>query len=69
MRNEEIVQLMQDLKFDSFEVEQWQQVLPDLEVEDKEELSAMLLELKSERNILAAKQCQEVADLIKSWQK
>lgn len=69
MSDEEILKIMEDLKLEHEEIEKWKVVLPELEPDEKKELAEILKQSKSERNILAARQSEELIDLMQSWKK
>ncbi len=63
MTDEQLIEKMKNLKFSEEEINQWNQILPGLEENEKEELNHMIDQFAQERNVLSARQLEEIREL------
>lgn len=68
MTEEELNKLLIESGFTPEQMEQWRDIIPEMEASERKELGVILTQQKHERDILATRQAVEVSQLMREWQ-
>ncbi len=67
MTDDELIKLLDTMAFPEEEKQKWQDLMPALTDAERTELSGIFQQMQRERDILATRQANEVAQLMRNW--